>query len=36
MERTADAIAQGELRDLGLDRDTVVKALVEKVAGLLA
>lgn len=36
MERTSDAIAQGELRDLGLDRDTVIEALVEKVASLLA
>jgi AcrR family transcriptional regulator len=35
MERTGDAIAQGELRDLGLDRDTVMAALVKSVAGLL-
>ena len=36
MERTADAIAQGEVRDLGLDRDVVIDALVKKVAALLA
>jgi AcrR family transcriptional regulator len=36
MERTGDAIAQGELGDLGLDRDTVIEALVERVARLLA
>ena len=36
MERTGDAIAQGELRDLGLDREVMIKALVDKVAELLA
>jgi hypothetical protein len=36
MERTADAIAQGELQDLGLDRDVIIDALVKKVAALLA
>jgi len=36
MERTADAIAQGELRDLGLDREVVIEALIKKVAALLA
>jgi AcrR family transcriptional regulator len=36
MERTGDAIAQGELRDLGLDREVVIEALVRKVAALLA
>jgi AcrR family transcriptional regulator len=36
MERTGDAIAQGELQDLGLDREAVIEALVKKVAALLA
>jgi AcrR family transcriptional regulator len=36
MERTGDAIAQGELRDLRLDREVVIEALVKKVAALLA
>jgi AcrR family transcriptional regulator len=36
MERTGDAIAQGELQDLGLDREVVIEALVKKVAALLA
>src|ERR1700736_2945244 len=36
MERTGDAIAQGELQDLGLDGEAVVEALVKKVAALLA
>jgi AcrR family transcriptional regulator len=36
MERTGDAIAQGELRDLGLDREVMIEALVNKVAELLA
>jgi AcrR family transcriptional regulator len=36
MERTGDAIAQGELQDLGLDREVVIEALVRKVAALLA
>jgi AcrR family transcriptional regulator len=35
MERTCDAIAQGELRDLGLHRQIMIDALVEKVAALL-
>jgi hypothetical protein len=30
-ERTCDAIAQGELRDLGLDREVVLEAIVQKV-----
>jgi AcrR family transcriptional regulator len=36
MERTSDAIAQGELRELGLDRDVVIESLVKRVAALLA
>jgi AcrR family transcriptional regulator len=36
MERTGDAIAQGELQDLGLDGEVVIEALVKKVAALLA
>lgn len=36
MERTSDAIAQGELRELGLDHEMVVESLVRKVAALLA
>jgi len=35
-ERTFDAIAQGELRDLGLDQKAVLEAMVEKVASALA
>jgi AcrR family transcriptional regulator len=34
-ERTFDAIASGELRDLGLDRGTVIEAMVQKVVSLL-
>jgi hypothetical protein len=34
-ERTFDAIAQGEVQALGLDRELVVQALVERVAALL-
>jgi hypothetical protein len=29
-ERTFDAIAQGEVRDLGLDRTLVIEAMVER------
>jgi AcrR family transcriptional regulator len=36
MERTFDAIAQGELSDLGLDRKVVIEALVQKVILVLA
>jgi AcrR family transcriptional regulator len=36
MERTGDAIAQGELRELGLDREVVIESLVQRVAALLA
>jgi AcrR family transcriptional regulator len=36
MERTGDAIAQGEVGELGLDREVVIEALVKKVAALLA
>lgn len=36
LERTADAIAQGEIRDLGLDRAAVMDALVRQVAQALA
>jgi AcrR family transcriptional regulator len=36
MERTGDAIAQGELRELGLDREVVIESLVKRVAALLA
>jgi AcrR family transcriptional regulator len=35
MERTCDGIAQGELRDLGLDRERMIQSLVNKVAALL-
>jgi AcrR family transcriptional regulator len=35
-ERTFDAIAQGELRDLGLDQKVVLEAIVEKLASALA
>jgi hypothetical protein len=35
-ERTFDAIAQGELRDLGLDQRVVLQAMVQKVASALA
>jgi AcrR family transcriptional regulator len=35
MERTGDAIAQGELRELGLDREVVIGSLVKRVAALL-
>jgi AcrR family transcriptional regulator len=34
-ERTFDAIASGELRDLGLDRGAVIEAMVQKVVSLL-
>jgi AcrR family transcriptional regulator len=34
-ERTYDAIAQGELRDLGLDRKYVVEAMVQQVISIL-
>lgn len=34
-ERTFDAIAQGEIQALGLSRELVIRALVEKVAALL-
>jgi AcrR family transcriptional regulator len=36
MERTGDAIAQGELQDLRLNRKVVLAALVKKVADILA
>jgi AcrR family transcriptional regulator len=36
MERVGDAIAQGELRHLRLNREVIVAALVKKVADLLA
>ena len=35
-ERTFDAIARGELRDLGLDQKVVLEAMVERVASALA
>jgi AcrR family transcriptional regulator len=35
-ERTFDAIAQGELRDLGLDQKVVLEAMVKRVASALA
>lgn len=35
-DRTCDAIAQGELRDLGLDQKVVLEAMVEKLASALA
>ena len=35
-ERTYDAIAQGELNALGLDRKQVIEAMVQKVAAMLA
>ena len=34
-ERTYDAIAQGELRDLGLDRKYIVEAMVQQVISIL-
>jgi hypothetical protein len=34
-ERTFDAIAQGELRDLGLGRKVIIEAMIEKVLWLL-
>lgn len=34
-ERTFDAFAQGELQDLGLDRKTVIAAMIQKVRSLL-
>jgi AcrR family transcriptional regulator len=34
-ERTFDAIAQGELHDLGLDREVVLEAIVQKVVSVL-
>jgi AcrR family transcriptional regulator len=34
-ERTFDAIAQGELRDLGLGRKVIIEAMIEKVIALL-
>jgi len=36
LERTADAIAQGEIRDLGLDRSAVIDDLVKRVTQALA
>jgi AcrR family transcriptional regulator len=35
-ERTFDAIAQGELRDLGLDRQVVIESMVQKVISVLS
>lgn len=35
-ERTFDAFAQGELQDLGLDRETVIEAMIQKVRSMLA
>ena len=35
-ERTFDAIAQGELRDLGLDRQMVIESMVQKVISVLS
>lgn len=35
-ERTFDAIAQGELRDLGLNQEVVLEAMVDKLASALA
>jgi hypothetical protein len=35
-ERTFDAIAQGELRDLGLDRGKVLEAMRQKVVSILS
>lgn len=34
-ERTFDAIAQGELEDLGLDRKTIVEAMIRKTVSML-
>ncbi len=34
-ERTFDAIAQGELRDLGLNREAVIEAMIKKVTAAL-
>lgn len=35
-ERTFDAIARGELRDLALDRKIVIEAMIQRVASMLA
>ena len=35
-ERTFDAFAQDELRELGLDRKMVIEAMVQKVLSMLA
>ena len=35
-ERTFDAIARGELRDLGLDRKIVIEAMIQKVISVLS
>lgn len=35
-ERTFDAIARGELRDLALDRKIVIEAIIQRVASMLA
>lgn len=35
-ERTFDAIARGELRDLGLDRKVVIEAMIQKVISVLS
>jgi AcrR family transcriptional regulator len=35
-ERTYDALAQGETRDLGLNRDVVIEAMIKNVLGILA
>jgi AcrR family transcriptional regulator len=35
-ERTFDAIAQGELRDLGLDRQMVIESMMQKVISVLS
>jgi hypothetical protein len=34
-ERTFDGFAQGELQDLGLDRETVIAAMIQKVRSML-
>lgn len=34
-ERTFDAFAQGELQDLGLDREAVIEAMIQKVRSML-
>ena len=34
-ERTFDAFAHGELQDLGLDRETVIEAMIQKVSSML-